>query len=167
MRIKRGLLLCFAIAFTASTVGQTVSYSQEQKFSVRSHHAEVIGKTNELIYTHVASRDGSEIIAFRHNMAKHWRRPLIPEPDARIKAVFLRDSSFHVLYTTKEKNTLFLEARRFMLDLSPDTQHVIIDTQSLGIGQSQPEYKFQLSADKSKLVARWLTKRSGKGDVFV
>lgn len=151
----------------APAVAQTVSYSQEQKFSVRSHHAEVIGKTGDLIYTHVASRDGSEIIAFRHNMAKHWRRPLIPEQDAQVKAVFLRDSSFHVAYTTRKKNILSLEIKRFMLDLTPDTQHIVVDTQALGLGQGQPEYRFQLSADKSKMVVRWLTRRSGKGDVFL
>ena len=166
MTASRTILLIAWLVSNTLLCAQSVHYSEEIKFSIRSGDTKIIGKSRGLVYVHVVSKAGSEIIAYRPNMTQHLSK-VIPLQNESQKAdqIFLRDSFFIVMHSAVERNVKSIGAKRFYLDVTPDSPEVLIDTFVRSVLSSMPQYRFTESNDRSKLLA-YYTRSQGDGELL-
>lgn len=144
---------------------QTVQYSTEEKFSARSQEVEVIGKAEGISFARIASRNGSEIIAFRPDMKVQWRKALsFGRENEVVEEIWQRDSGFIVFYTWREKNVKTTAARLLSFDLKPDSFELVLDTFMRQVVETFPEYTFVESDDRSKILCYYTKAQAGRGD---
>jgi hypothetical protein len=137
------ILICMPVGAQSVTVSEEVYLRNDQGYSV-------IGKIEDRVLLFRDQQNEFEVHSYDEEMRLRWERVLdLEKRRAEVIAVVPGDTSFHLIYTFRDKGDYYVRYHHY------DIQASILDTMTIAVIDKlyfSPRFRFAVSEDKSKIL---------------